>query len=52
MSQFEWHSVEIANKAILKPSARWGHACCTIGDEFIVFGGFMSNNSLIQTLTI
>lgn len=27
-----------------KPCPRWGHSCCTIGEEVVLFGGYAGNN--------
>lgn len=36
-----WRRIE---KNCTKPSPRWGHTCCVIGDELVFFGGYADAN--------
>jgi len=33
-----WKPVNGIN--LTKPSPRWGHSCCVIGEELVLFGGY------------
>lgn len=33
-----WRPVNSISSA--KPSPRWGHSCCVIQDELVLFGGY------------
>ena len=48
ISQFEWKTVD-ASHSTPKPSARWGHSCCVVDDNFYLFGGFASTSFITQT---
>lgn len=41
-----WRPVNGVN--FTKPSPRWGHSCCVIGEELVIFGGYASKPSLIS----
>lgn len=38
-----WRPVSSTTTA--KPSPRWGHSCCVIGDELVLFGGYAGNSA-------
>jgi hypothetical protein len=40
-----WRPVNSISSA--KPSPRWGHSCCVIGDELVLFGGYAGSLSFI-----
>ena len=30
----------VTSNTTVRPSSRWGHSCCVIGDELVLFGGY------------
>lgn len=37
----KWRNVStIGGKSGFKPSPRWGHSNCVIGDQVVLFGGY------------
>ncbi len=49
MEKPTWKKID-ANSS--KPCPRWGHSCCIVGDEILIFGGYAGIIPLIKTLTI
>lgn len=43
-----WKKIEVAGS---KPSPRWGHTCCVIGEEIVFFGGYAGKSLPTQTPT-
>lgn len=41
-----WKPVHVINSA--KPSPRWGHSCCVIGEELVLFGGYAGTCLIIS----
>lgn len=41
-----WKTVNSTSTA--KPSPRWGHSCCIIGDQLVLFGGYAGINYFIS----
>lgn len=35
-----WRPVSSSTVSTAKPSSRWGHSSCVIGDEVVLFGGY------------
>ena len=42
MEKFMWKPVAYKNHGLMtqRPCPRWGHCCCTVGDEVVFFGGY------------
>ena len=43
-----WKPVSYSNGSTVKPSPRWGHSSCVIGDELVLFGGYAGMHFLIS----
>ena len=44
MEKASWKKIDRNSS---KPCPRWGHACCTIGDEVLFFGGYAGTKTFI-----
>ena len=42
-----WKRVQVAEWQMHPPSSRWGHACCVIQNEIVIFGGYAGTSSII-----
>lgn len=40
IEKHSWKPVANTNGSNAKPSPRWGHSSCVIGDELVLFGGY------------
>ena len=40
IEKHSWKPVTNTNGSNAKPSPRWGHSSCVIGDELVLFGGY------------
>jgi len=38
MKKLNWHKIEPFHSC--KPTERWGHSSCVIGNDLVVFGGY------------
>ena len=47
MEKQKWRSVNTVNNGSSKPSPRWGHSNCVIGEEVVLFGGYAGIPHLI-----
>lgn len=51
MEKLCWKQVRQNERVGSVPHLRWGHSCCTIDDEVIVFGGYAGTSLLIKIQT-
>jgi hypothetical protein len=40
MDKLIWKQVNALSSSSHKPSSRWGHSCCVVGEEILFFGGY------------
>ena len=44
MDKYTWRQVKTLSSSSHKPSARWGHSCCVVGEDIVFFGGYADSN--------
>lgn len=47
MEKICWKQVRHNDRNGIVPHERWGHCCCVVDDEVVIFGGYAGSSTFI-----